>query len=137
MSTQSNQMTHPGTDRPGWLTFAGVVMYSVGALQLISAVYYLNHSRRINDLSHGAFGTHAWVWGVWALVLAGLSLSGAYSLMQGHRYGRVITYLWAGMMIVEGFLMLGQAAASGVVTIGLAALVMYAVTTTTGWTAET
>jgi hypothetical protein len=133
----STHTTHSGTDRPGWLTFAGVVMYSVGVLQLISAIYFLNNSRRINDLSHGAFGTHAWVWGVWALVLAALSVSGAYSLMQGHRYGRVITYLWAGMMIVEGFLMLGQSPGPGVITIALAALVMYALATTSGWTAET
>jgi len=120
-------------DRPGWLTFAAVVMFSVGVLQFISAIYFLENSTRINDLSNGAFGTHAWVWGLWDLVLAALSLSAGYSLLRGHTYGRVITYLWAGLVTVEGFLMLRQSPWFGFLSVVLAVLVMYAVSSTSGW----
>ena len=120
-------------ERPGWLTFAAVVMYSVGALQFVSAIYFLANSTRINDLTQGAFGAHAWVWGLWDLVLAALSLSAGHSLLQGHTYGRVITYLWAGLATVEGFLMLRQAPWFGFVSIGLAVSVIYAVSSTSDW----
>jgi hypothetical protein len=120
-------------DRPGWLTFAAVVMFSVGVLQFISAIYFLANSTRINDLTNGAFGAHAWVWGIWDLVLAALSLTAGYSLLRGHTYGRVITYLWAGLVTVEGFLMLRQAPWSGFLSVVLAVLVIYAVSSTSGW----
>jgi len=120
-------------NRPQWLTFAAVVMFTVGALQLISAIYFLANSTRINDLSHGAFGPHAWVWGVWSLLLAALSLSAGYALLQGRTYGRVIAYLWAGMVTIEGFLMLREAPWYGFASIILAVLVMYAVSSTSGW----
>ena len=119
--------------RPGWLTFAAVVMFSVGVLQFISAIYFFANSTRINDLSNGAFGTHVWVWGLWGLVLSALSLTAGYSLLRGHTYGRVITYLWAGLVTVEGFLMLRQAPWSGFLSVVLAVLVIYAVSSTSGW----
>jgi len=46
---------------------------------------------------------------VWDLVIAALSVSGGYSLLRGHTCGRVIAYLWAGLVIVEGFPMLRRA----------------------------
>jgi len=121
-------------DRPGWLTFAAVVMFSVGVMQFISAIYFLANSTRINDLSNGAFGAHAWVWGIWDLVIAALSLSAGYSLLRGHTFGRVIAYVWAGLVTVEGFLMLRQAPWFGFLSVVLAVLVMYAVSSTSGWT---
>jgi hypothetical protein len=123
--------------RPGWLTFAAVVMAAVGVLQFISAIYFLANSNRLNDLSSGAFGHHAWVWGLWDLVLAALSLTAAYSLLQGHTYGRVIAYLWSGLVIVEGFMMIRQASGFGIISIVLAVLVIYAVSSTSGWSERT
>jgi hypothetical protein len=124
-------------DRPGWLTFAAVVMFAVGALQLISAIYFFANSNRINDLSNGAFGHHAWVWGLWDLLLAALSLTAGYSLLSGQTYGRVIAYLWSALVIVEGFMMLSQAPWFGAMSIILALLVIYALSTTSGWTERT
>lgn len=134
MTVQSTRST---TSRPGWLTFAAVVMISVGVLQFISAIYFFANSHRINDLSGGAFGHHAWVWGIWDLILAALSITGGYSLLQGHTYGRVIAYLWGGLVIVEGFLMLRQEPWSGFISILLASFVIYAVSSTSSWSTDT
>jgi hypothetical protein len=131
------QPADSSNDRPGWLTFAAVVMFAVGTLQLIAAIYFFANSTKINDLSHGAFGHHPWIWGLVYLVLAALAISGGYSLLRGQTYGRVIAYLWAGMVIVSGFLVLRQEPASGVTSILLAVLVIYALTTTSGWSEKT
>jgi hypothetical protein len=45
-------------NRPGWLTFAAVVMFSVGVMQAISGIYFLSNSTRIADVYGGAFGHH-------------------------------------------------------------------------------
>jgi hypothetical protein len=133
----STQSTLSSSNRPGWLTFAAVVMFSVGALQVISGIYLLANSSRVNSLADGAFGHHVWVWGVWDLVLAALSLTAGYSLLQGHTYGRAIAYLWSGLVIVQGFMMLRQEPWYGTLSIVLAVLVIYALSSTSGWTERT
>ena len=126
MSTQA--------DRPGWLTFAAVVMFSVAALRVISAIYYFADSRRINDLTGGAFGQHLFAWGIADLMIAVLALFGGYSLLGGHTFGRVIGYIWAGFVIVDSFLLLRFAPWFGVASMTLAVFVLFAISNTSGWT---
>ena len=133
----SMQPSTSNGNRPGWLTFAAVVMFSVGVLQAISGIYFLANSTRINDLTGGAFGHHAWIWGIWYLVLAALAIYGGYSLLGGHTFGRVIGYLWAGMVIVEGFMILRQEPWAGFISILLAVAVIYGLSSTSGWSEET
>src|SRR5437667_195862 len=47
MSTQALD----GLRRPGWLTFAAVILVSVGFLRIISAIYYFADSSSVNNLS--------------------------------------------------------------------------------------
>jgi hypothetical protein len=116
--------------RPGWLTFAAIVMISVGVLRAITALYYFADSRRVNDLANGAFSDHLFLWGLWDLAIAVLAISAGYSLLQGNMFGRLVAYLWAGLVIIQGFLMLGQAPWFGSASILLAILVMYAISVT-------
>jgi hypothetical protein len=85
----SIQTMSKSLNRPGWLTFAAVVLFTVGVLQVISAIYFFANSSRIADLSAGAFGRHVWLWGIWELVLAALAFAGGRSLLAGHTFGRV------------------------------------------------
>ena len=109
----SIQTISKSLNRPGWLTFAAVVLFAVGILQVISAIYFFANSSRIADLSGGAFGRHVWSWGIWELVMAVLAIAAGRSLLAGHTFGRVIGYLWA--------------------TLALGVLVIYALTTTSSW----
>jgi hypothetical protein len=122
--------------RPGWLTFAAVVMISVGVLRAISAIYYFADSARVNDLANGAFGHHLFLWGLWDLVIAVLAIWAGYSLLNGNMFGRVVAYFWAGLVIVQGFLMLGTSPWFGFAAILLAILVLYALSVTIEYGAE-
>jgi hypothetical protein len=134
MSTRS-ELSNP--NRPGWLTFAAVVMFAVGVMQAISGIYFLSNSTRIADVSGGAFGDHIVALGIWELVIAALSLAGGYSLLSGQTFGRVIGYLWASLVVVESFLLFRSAPwyAFGALLLGV--LVIYALSTTSGWTDTT
>jgi len=122
-----------GLRRPGWLTFAGVVLISVGCLRVISAIYYFADSSRVNNLSGGAFGNHLFLWGLWDLLIALLALWGGFSLFGGNTFGRVIGYAWAVLVIVQSFLILSFAPCFGVSALLLAILVMIALSATSGW----
>ena len=56
--------------RPGWVTFAAVLLLAVGFSRIISAINYFSNGSAINDLSDSVFGEHLWVWGIWDLCLA-------------------------------------------------------------------
>ena len=130
MSTQALD----GLRRPGWLTFAAVVLVSVGCLRIISAIYYFADSTRVNNLSGGAFGHHLFLWGLWDLLIALLALWGGFSLFGGNTFGRVIGYIWAILVIIQSFLILGAAPWFGFSALLLATLVLVALSATSGWT---
>jgi hypothetical protein len=122
-----------GLYRPGWLTFAAIVLLAVGCLRVLSAIYYFADSARVNNLTAGAFGTHIFLWGLWDLLIAVLALWGGWSLLNGNTFGRVIGYLWAILVIIESFMILSWAPWFGFAALILAVLVIYALSSTSGW----
>jgi hypothetical protein len=123
--------------RPGWLTFAAVVLLAVGCLRAISAIYYFADSARINDVSNGAFSDHLWLWGLWDAGIAVLAFWAGYSLLSGDAFGRVIGYIWAIVVVVQSLLILSWAPWYGFAGLLLAILVIYALSTTSDWREST
>jgi hypothetical protein len=124
-----------GLRRPGWLTFAAIVLFSVGCFRVISAIYYFAHSVRILNLTGGAFGGHVFLWGLWDLLIAALALGGGYSLLSGNTYGRIIGYIWAVLVIVQSFLLISSSPWFGFSALLLAILVLIALSATSDWRA--
>ncbi|HEY6836943.1 MAG TPA: hypothetical protein VI142_10925 [Gaiellaceae bacterium] len=129
MTTQA----YDGLNRPGWLTFAGVVLFAVGFLRIITAIYYFANSHRVTNLAGGALGDHLFVWGLWDLGIAVLALWAGYSLLGGNTFGRVVGYIWAIAVIVESFMIIEWAPWFGFGSLILAVFVIYALSTTSGW----
>jgi hypothetical protein len=129
MSTQA----YSGLNRPGWLTFAAVVMFAVGFLRIISAIYYFADSARVANVSFGAFGDNLFLWGLWDLIIAALALYAGYSLLAGNMGGRIVGYAWAVVVIVQSFLILEFAPWYGAAALTLAVLVIYALSSTSEW----
>lgn len=115
----------------GWAAFTSIVMFSVGFLRLISGISYLADSRKVNDLSLGLFGDNMWAWGIWDLGIGIAALFAAYSLLVNGTYGKVVAYLWAVLVIVNSFLIIGVAPWYAAASITLAVLVVYGVAKTT------
>lgn len=111
--------------RTGWIMFAAVVMFSVGFLRIISGISYLADSHKVNDLSFGLFGDNLWAWGIWDLGIAAVALFAGYSLLGNGGFGRVVAYLWAVLVIVNSFLIIGAAPWFAALMIALAVLVVY------------
>jgi hypothetical protein len=127
MSTQAME----GLRRPGWLTFVAVVLISVGCLRVISAIYYFADSARINNLSYGAFGHHLFIWGLWDALIAVLALWGGWSLLSGNNtFGRIIGYIWGGLVLIQSFMILGSSPWFGFAAMILAILVLYGLAVT-------
>jgi hypothetical protein len=111
--------------RRGWVMFAAIVMFSVGFFRLISGISYLADSHKINNLTLGLFGDNMWAWGIWDIGIAALALWAGYSLLGNGSFGRVVSYLWAVLVIVNSFLIMGIAPWFAFTMIALAILVVY------------
>jgi hypothetical protein len=62
--------------------------------------------------------------------IGGLALWAAYSLLAGGEFGRVIAYIWAIVVIVNSFLIIGIAPWFAAAMIALAVLVVYGLAST-------
>jgi hypothetical protein len=71
-----------------------------------------------------------WLWGIWDLGIAALAFWAFYSLLGGGEFGRVIAYLWAILVIVNSFLIIGIAPWFAAAMITLAVLVIYGLAST-------
>jgi hypothetical protein len=129
----STQVTY--ARRSGWVTFAAIVMFTVGFLRIISAISYFADNHRVNDLSNGLFTTNLWAWGIWDLCIAALALIAGYSLLDDRPFGRIVAYIWAVVLIVESFLIIGMAPWYAAGTILLGVLVIWGLATTSDLTA--
>src|SRR4029079_13473853 len=116
--------------RTGWIMLAAIVMFSVGVFRILSGISYLANSHKINDYTAGFFGDNMWAWGLWDLLIAAIAIWAAFSLLGGGEFGRVIAYIWAILVIVNSFLIIGIAPWFGAAMLTLAVLVVYGLAST-------
>ena len=116
--------------RTGWIMLAAIVMFSVGVYRVLSGISYLANSHKINDFTAGFFGDNMWAWGIWDLAIAAIAIWAAFSLLSGGEFGRVIAYLWAILVIVNSFLIIGIAPWFAAAMLTLAVLVVYGLVST-------
>jgi hypothetical protein len=129
----STTQAYSGLNRPGWLTFAAVVLFASGFLRAISAIYYFADSARVTSVSNGALGDHLFLWGLWDALIAVLAIWAAYSLLSGDTFGRVVGYIWAINVIIQSFLIIEFAPWFGFGALILATLVIYALSSTSDY----
>jgi hypothetical protein len=122
--------------RPGWITFAAIVMLSVGFIRIISAIRFFDDSGDVANLTLGLFGDNLWAWGLWDLFIAALALFAGVSLLGGGGFGRVVAYIWGVLVIVQSFAIIEHAPWFAATTIALAALVIYGLASTSDWSEE-
>ncbi len=116
--------------RTGWIMLAAIVMFSVGVFRILSGISYLANSHKINDYTAGFFGDNMWAWGLWDLLIAAIAIWAAFSLLSGGEFGRIVAYIWAILVIVNSFLIIGIAPWFAAAMITLAVLVVYGLAST-------
>jgi hypothetical protein len=111
--------------RSGWIEFAAVVLFAVAFFRIIEAIAYFEKSHKLNDLASGFFSNHVWGWGVWDLCIAVLAIFAGLSLLKGGGFGRVVAYIWAVIVFVNSFLIVGITPWFAVSMMVLAGFVVY------------
>jgi hypothetical protein len=120
MSTGATRET-----RGGWIEFSAVVLFAVAFFRIIEAIAYFEKSHKLNDLTGAFFSNHYWGWGVWDLCIAILAIFAGLSLLKGGGFGRVFAYIWAIIVFVNSFMIIGITPWFAVSMMALAGFVVY------------
>jgi hypothetical protein len=82
--------------RSGWVTFAGIMLSIVGALNCVYGIAAIDNANFYVDNAHYAIsGLNTWGWVL--LILGALQLGAAISILGGTSWGRWVGVLTAGL----------------------------------------
>ena len=89
--------------RSGWVTFAGVLLFMTGVLNIIYGIAAIGDSSFfIQDQKYILSNLNTWGW--ITLLLGLLQLGAAFSLWSGNIYGRIIAIVAASLGAVSALL---------------------------------
>ena len=118
-------MTETISKRPGWITFAAVVMFMAGALNLVWAIEEFSGAAWLKNLSTGDFGTQYTVWAIVDLVIALLVFGAGYSIWQGGKFGFWVGIVAAIFSAVRAFFYIPWVPFAAVIIIFIDLLIIY------------
>ena len=89
--------------RSGWVTFAGVMLFIAGVLNVIYGIAAIGDSKFfVQDQKYILSNLNTWGWVT--LILGALQLFGAFSLWAGGLYGRFVAILAASLSAMAALL---------------------------------
>ena len=92
-----------GKTRSGWVTFAGVMLFIAGVLNVIYGIAAIGDSKFfVQDQKYILSNLNTWGWVT--LILGALQLFGAFSLWAGGLYGRFVAILAASLSAMAALL---------------------------------
>jgi hypothetical protein len=87
----------------GWVTFAGVMLFLVGVLNVIYGIAAIGESNFfVQDQKYILSNLNTWGWVT--LIIGLLQLFAAFSLWSGGIYGRVVAIFAAGLSAIAALL---------------------------------
>ncbi len=112
--------------RPGLVTFAGIIAIMLGGFQLTWALQEFANAAWLANTVYGNYGGYMWIWGIVDVLLALVSFYAGYDILRGGTFGQVYGLVIAGLTAIRWFFMLPVAPVTAIVVILLAAMVLYA-----------
>lgn len=128
MQNEMSQASQMLTRRPGLVTFAAIMLFIVGAFQIVFALSEFFNAAWITGATYGSFGGYLWLWAILDVLLALIPLYAGYDLLQGGTFGFIVGVVLAGISAIRWFFYLPAAPILALVVIGVDILIIYGLT---------
>src|SRR5215208_7142808 len=111
--------------RPGWFTFAAVIMFFVAGFEVLSTILAFGGTGWwVTEMGNLVYANFVF-WGVLDLIVALIALYAGMSLLRGGAFGLVMGYLFAGLTAIRWLVVIPAAPVLSVVMIALCVMVIY------------
>ena len=125
MVEQSRERT-PTMGRPGWLTYAAIMMFVLGGFHILLAISeFVNSSWVLSRLDVELFIPILFIWGIVDLIIGSLAVYAGVSLLRGGTFGLATGYIFASLGIIRWLFHIPVSPVLAVVVIALNVLVIY------------
>jgi hypothetical protein len=128
MRDDVSQASQVLTRRPGLVTFAAIMLFIVGAFQIVFAISEFANAAWITGATYGSFGGYLWLWAILDLLLAIVPIYAGYDLLQGGSFGFIVGVVLAGISAIRWFFYLPAQPILALVVIGIDVLIIYGLT---------
>jgi hypothetical protein len=112
-------------NRPGFVTFAGVMLLLIGGFEAVWAVTELMNAAWLASSVYGTYGGYWWVWGILDILFALVALYAGYDVLNGGSFGQVFGTLIAGISAIRWFFLLPVLPLGAVIIILIDVLILY------------
>lgn len=111
--------------RPGYVTFAAVLMFVVGGFHILMAISEYLNSFWLATGEFGWFGGSLLGWAIIDTVFAGIALLTGLLILQGQVSGGILGMVIAGLLVIRWLFYIPAAPVLAVVVIAINMLAIY------------
>ena len=126
MVEQRRERTPTTMGRPGWLTYAAIMMFVLGGFHILLAISeFANSTWAQSRLDIEVFIPILFIWGIVDLVIGSIAVYAGVSILRGATFGFITGFTFAGLGIIRWLFHIPVSPVLAVVVIALNALVLY------------
>lgn len=126
--TDEMKTTHA---RPGLVTFAAIMMFTLGGFSIVWAIEEFGNSAWLNNADLGLFSTVLFYWAITDLVIAAIAIVAGLNIWRGGNVGRWIGIIIAVFSAVRAFFFLPWTPIAALLVILIDGLIIYGLSTHT------
>ncbi|MGZ3584180.1 MAG: DUF7144 family membrane protein [Ktedonobacterales bacterium] len=119
------QVSHTLARRPGLVTFAAIMLFVLGGLEVIWAIEQFANAIWIGSTTYGTFGGYLWLWGILDVLLAAVAFYAGYDVLRGGAFGQVVGTLIASISAIRWFFYIPAAPWMAAVILTIDVLIIY------------
>ena len=126
MVEQSRERTPTTMGRPGWLTYAAIMMFVLGGFHILLAISEFANSTWVHSrLDIEVFIPFVAVWGIVDLIIGSLAVYAGVSLLRGGTFGLATGFIFASLALIRWLFYIPVSPVLAVVVIALNTLIIY------------
>jgi hypothetical protein len=123
---QSRERTPTTTGRPGWLTYAAIMMFVLGGFHILLAISeFADSTWVLTRLDVELFIPSLFIWGILDLIIGALALYAGFSILRGGAFGFIAGLGFAMLGVIRWLFYIPVSPVLAVVIIALDVLVIY------------
>jgi hypothetical protein len=110
---------------PGLVIFAAVMMFLLGAFQIVWAIVEFVNAYWLSSVTYGTFNGYLWLWGIFDVILGLAALYSGFDILRGGSFGRVFGVIVAGISAWRWFFYIPAEPFMAIVVIAVDILIIY------------